>query len=716
MRLRVGAALCLFLAFWGSGCRKALAPTTLDNQPPETWIVAAPQDTITTRDVLNTPVKPQIGKIPVRFHMYWAGTDRDGTVAGFYWAVVETLPVPPEGTSSVPSLPGPKARDYRYTTATDSIFIFSASEEVSERQHAFYIYAVDNKGRPDPTPARFVFSAYDRFPPLAVIDELKATGTEYQLLPGGGVMPIQKTYFVTDFFEISNEHAFPRDTVMSNALLHMRWHGVPTIPSTVVTGYRYKLDEPNFNTVDSSAHQASYNTGVGQDRVNPGAKIFTLRAIGQSGWRGESTRWFQMNFAPDTWFSGADPTDAAGGWTVQPMPYGGRYKDFDLTGWGAFTGVPNSMLTSDSLTVLPAVRKERKSFFEVYNNRLWVRQENDTVHMNSWVIIPAGGFDKDSPYTVKVNTALLDPVLDAAWLGSLVGTPAPPNGSPIGFRIRIQVKDRSGQVSQPSETTTYPVKDAASVFHQPVINGYWGLNTAGRAYAVIRAEDGDGTVDRRVDQRPGDAVGVADRVDFGSPSQADIELRSKVLTFYVNHAPLLQRNLAAFYPRPGVTIPRKIIANAPQPNGFNLPATDDDWFDPTRFNKVGGTPPDYGVILRWKVAILGKFTGTTRDTCFIAPEFSGPTLANFTVPDWIATGPIRVRIRVCDCSQCDAEPAPSPSCPFVGKEVSPGQGTCADTEISCNLAAPVPGPALGDNDAVAPKPPTSPPDPGRRQP
>src|SRR5947208_4909637 len=145
MRLRVGAVVCLFLAFWGAGCRKALAPN-LDNRAPETWIVAAPQDTITTRDPLNLPVPPTIGRIPVRFHLYWAGSDRDGAVVGYYFPVVETLPVPPEGASSVPPLPGPKARDYQFTTRTDSIFISHASEEVSERQHAFFIYAVDKKG------------------------------------------------------------------------------------------------------------------------------------------------------------------------------------------------------------------------------------------------------------------------------------------------------------------------------------------------------------------------------------------------------------------------------------------------------------------------------------------------------------------------------------------------------------------------------------------
>src|SRR6185436_17097248 len=129
MPSRIAAIFSLLLVTWSAGCRKALAPGVGDNQPPETWIVAAPQDTITERGPDGTPIAPQIGRIPVRFHMYWAGTDRDGTVSGFYCAVVETLPVPPAGSSTVPPLPGPKARDYHYTTLTDSIFIFRASEE-----------------------------------------------------------------------------------------------------------------------------------------------------------------------------------------------------------------------------------------------------------------------------------------------------------------------------------------------------------------------------------------------------------------------------------------------------------------------------------------------------------------------------------------------------------------------------------------------------------
>ncbi len=666
--------------------------------------MAAPQDTITTRDEFNQPVRPQIGKIPVRFHMYWAGTDRDGTVGGFYWAVVETLPVPPEGSSTVPGLPGPKARDYRFTTRTDSIFIFNASLEVSERQHAFFIYAVDEKGRPDPTPARFIFSSYDRFPPKAIIDELKAVGTEYELIPGGGVRALEKTYFVTDFFEISNSHPVPRDTVSADALLSMRWHGEPTIPSTVVTGYRYKLDEPNFNTADSSVHTATYNTGVGFDQVNPGPKIFTLQAIGQSGWRGEATRWFQMNFAPDTWFAGPDPNDPLGGWQTITDGNNKRYwfRDFSATGWAAFQGAPGTMLSRDSAQVLPALRTERKSFFEIYNDRLWVRQEGDTVHMNSWVVFPAGGFDRDSPYSVRVNLEV--PQLEAP-LGTPVLTPGGPNGSPIGFRIRIPVRDAAGQSSQPSETTTYPEFNPASVKHQPVINGFQGMTTAGRAYAEIRAEDGNSTVDLRLDQRPGGSVGIVNRVENGGADAQDLALRSKILTFYVNRAPRLRRDPTF---RPTVN---QLLTRTPT---FNLPADDVDQLDPQAgFNKVGGTP-GYGPILRRKIAILGKDAATLRDTCYIVPgEFFQANLINISIPiDKIAPGNIIVRIRLCDCAVCDASLGTA-TCPFAGREGSNGYGTCVDTDIACRLAAPEPG-FLGDGEVAIPRP-GSPDDSGRRQ-
>jgi hypothetical protein len=251
------------------------------------------------------------------------------------------------------------------------------------------------------------------------------------------------------------------------------------------------------------------------------------------------------------------------------------------------------------------------------------------------------------------------------------------------------------------------------VFHQPVINGYWGLTTAGKAYAVIRAEDGDGTVDRRIDHQPGDAVGVADRVDAGGGTAADQALRVKVLTFYVNHAPLLRRNDPSFRPTAGQILPFRTLRFG---TDVNMLATDDDWFDPTRFNKVGGTPPDYGAILRWKIAVLGKLAGTQRDTCWIAGrDYGSPNdMTDLAIPSFIASGNITIRIRICDCSQCDALPGTA-TCPFVGREVSPSQGTCVDTDIPCRLTAPEPAAIIGDN-GTTPKPPGTSTDPGRRQP
>src|SRR5262249_44260277 len=152
------------------------------------------------------------------------------------------------------------------------------------------------------------------------------------------------------------------------------------------------------------------------------------------GWRGESTRWFQMNFAPDTWFAGPDPNDVAAGWqtTIPGTRFPGKFLTFpNADSWSL--GVRNTMLSQDSVFVFPALRKERKTFFEAYNDRLWVRQEGDTVHLNSWVVFPAGGFDRDSPYNVRVNT-LLDTIATRHHYPVL--TPGGPNGSPVAFRVR----------------------------------------------------------------------------------------------------------------------------------------------------------------------------------------------------------------------------------------------------------------------------------------
>ena len=91
------------------------------------------------------------------------------------------------------------------------------------------------------------------------------------------------------------------------------------------------------------------------------------------------------------------------------------------------------------------------------------------------------------------------------------------------------------------------------------------------------------------------------------------------------------------------------------------------------------------MILRWKLAIRGKLTGTTLDTCFVEGlEFTPSDKMRFTIPDWIAAGDITIRVRLCDCTDCDVLPGID-RCPFAGQGTAPDHGTCVESDIPCVL-------------------------------
>lgn len=636
MRLRVGVLLCLFLVFLGAGCRKALSPN-IDNIAPETWITAAPQDTITDRPAVGPPQPGRPGEIPVRYHMYWAGSDADGAVTGFYWAVVETLPVPPADGLGVPSLPGPKPQDYRFTTRTDSIFIFHASEDVPVREHAFFLYAVDDKGRADATPARFMFRAYDRFPPLAVIDSSYAEGAYYVLNPGGGVTRQMRTYVITDSFDVARP--YPRDTVPSSSRLEFRWHGEATIPSTLVTGFRYKLDEPEYNVGDSTVRTATYNTRIGTDVISPGTKKFTLRAVGESGWRGEATRFFQQNFAPDSWFSGPDVNDLAQAWSSFTSDGGARRYYYKDVNWATFTtpaspGIPGTMLSPDSVNVLPSSRSQKRSFFEFYQNRIWAHAEYDTVNLNSWVLIPSGGYDPDSPYLVKVG---LDPTMP---IGPVTTKDPNPNGSPIGFRANITIRKLDGGSVRPTETNTFPIFDITSSYHEPKISYRGAMSATGKAYAYVVAEDGDGTVDRRL-QQAGGAEAVVEAVDAGGGTPEQRAARPLVMVFYVNHAPVLDVTAGTFFPKPG-----SIIHGVS--TQFVLNAHDIDPIDETRtVDRVGGPQSPPAPVLVKTVDLIQDQGAGGIVTQRVCDELETQNVI-FVPSSSFQNGPMTVRVELSD--------------------------------------------------------------------
>lgn len=704
MRLSARVVLCLLTLSLaaGLGCRKPMTPNIDRNEAPETWITAAPLDTLTIKDKYGKPIVDPIvpTEIPVRFHLYWAGSDKDGAVAGFYYAVVETTATPDVDGYFAP-LPGPKPGQYTFTTKTDTTFVFTVSEMYADRKHIFFIYSVDNQGKPDATPARFMFSAMDKFPPRPVFELSRAYGETVRLDATGDPVSEWLSYPITDTM---NYRLLPKDTVPAYSQLDFAWRGDITQPGTFVAGFRYKLDELEFVQASSSVRAVSYGTGLpGSAPVSPGEKVFTLRALDQAAGAGETTRRFIMNFVPDTWWAGPAPEDF-------PVSTDGEYgsRSVDVTSWPGpdnpvFTTNPalpaGSSFGPDSFNFRPSKRFPPKgdfgragTFYEIYKNRLYARTEGDTVHKNSIVVLWNGGYDKDSRYTPKIardsSGSPVDPVL--ADLAGPVIENAARIGSPIGFRFQGATRlTPVGLKSTSAQTRTYPVYDPTSVFRSVNMGGYWRMRGAGKAFALVSAEDADGGLDQSVRD-------PVIEVETNGPS------RRKVLVFYVDKAPaLVKTGSPEFRPRENESITTCQWS-------FVLRGMDLDPFDASKNIDGGGPTPD--PIIRYRITLYGRDL-TGRDTSWTYLEPTGfpdiETTGGYRALDFIpggsmemnpfASGQIRVSIQICDCFACEITPGQGRCVdgidPVTG-EIPDRPGFTADNVITVNYTRPSCGPGL----------------------
>lgn len=647
MRLRVGLLLCLFGIISVVGCRKPLAPNIDRNRAPETWITAAPFDTITVDR--NQP--PGVRTIPVRFHVYWAGSDRDGAVVGYYWAVTETLTINPGGGGR-PPLPGPAPGSYRFTTRSDSTFIFRVAETFPDRQHAFYIYAVDDKGKADPTPARFIFNARDDHPPTPVFDYAYGRGKVYYLDANRVLRDSIGTFPIT---ESGVSQAPPRDTVPSGSRLTFGFHAEIDDPGTVVKGFRYKLDEAEMqpanpeslfhgNVVEYQVPASEYIPGTpGQDtsRVANGTKKFSLRAVDEADGSNDEHRRFQMNFSPDTWFAGPDFKVTGGPWQTNAL---GEKFALLVDGRVPPGGLPGTLLSSDSVNIMPVDRVPRRTFIEIYKDTVFIRREDDTVHLGSWVAVYNGGFDRDSPYSVKVASGI------PGFPGGPVLTPASPNGSPIGFRSLItNFQSPNGPLSSTNQSRLYPYFDPNDPLNFPRIGAYHAMTASGRAYSLQVAEDGDGGRDRRVS----DGWRV---VEFPTPATA--ALRPLVLTFYVNFPPVMKTDNPQFRPRAAAV---DTFYGRP----WDLRIFNDNRDPYVSGDPVGGPSSIAPNRLRFKITGLHQTVIEGRDTVVVMtthePPLSGPVdrykfiidQVNLPIPPNLLTGPVTLNIELCDCDLCE---------------------------------------------------------------
>ncbi len=266
--LLLGVVLVLCLA--GPGCREQISAPVDRNLPPQTVLVGVPGDSTTTF---------------YRVSMYWYGNDPDGEVDGYEWAITDSLP--PGGEDAI---------EYNWTTRTDSTFIFEVEEGREVVGRRFYVRAVDNEGKHDPTPAWAFFAVRNSGIPVAWFTRSEALG------PGGDVKQITST-----------DRRTPTDTIPFGWDVRFGWTGEDSdlalnTDGTVdtvghITGYTYHLVplEMNYIGGEFSDSVAYY----GADRLSSGNHTMFVRARDDAGLSSldPAVRTFVYNMDPVTYFT-----------------------------------------------------------------------------------------------------------------------------------------------------------------------------------------------------------------------------------------------------------------------------------------------------------------------------------------------------------------------------------------------------------------------------
>lgn len=627
------AVLIGLILVTGFGCRQLSTENTDRNRAPETFLTAAPVDSVAGGGLT---------RIAHRYRAAWSGADIDGEVVGFFVAVTETTV---DATSGRPfRLPPPRPSQYKFTTSRESLFVFSTLEgRGSDRQHALYVYAIDNQGRVDPTPAVTHFVARNPSLPVALFRKAEARGTIYVSDGMGGVNPALEVKTLIDSLELPIHP--PIDTIAVGSSVHFEWKGTDPDFGSFITGYLYKLTETEFVRVDSSVTSADYGTGFGPSPgpLPIGFNTFRVRAIDESGGTSQpdGLRQFYVNYAPDTWFAGPDVsligshlmTDSLG--TYFPSdPITDQPLDFPGNPFGADTLVtlPAQRLPMDGLASHgPLTFLEGRTLL-TRNLRWYVRQEGDTVAYTSHVVVRLGGFDKDSPYAVAGGTPNNpNPVLRTG----------PQNGSPTSFVARLAYRTTTGTVQTPF-TTPFPNVDVLDPFNNPVVLfRVERVEAVGTGFLQARAIDGNRTADTRI----GDPLSTYEDL---SPA-----LQSKVLVFPINFRP----GLAWVSPLPNDLLdpPNNRItlvvrATDPDPDPLNSrPPGSNNGYN-TMFFAIRARLIAPGEVLGpnegWQDPVLGYYSPDVT-TPGVYP-YTAPITLELDVPGSFPDGPGTIEVEVVD--------------------------------------------------------------------
>jgi hypothetical protein len=269
------ACLPGLLFLWS--CRRE-TPSTFDrNLPPETYISRAPAESSLAY---------------YRIRLFWNGEDPDGLINHYEFAVTDSNKVPGEDT--------PGFAGYYRTSSTDSVFVLKA-DNPQILGHRFYVRAVDNEGKVDPTPAWSYFVAHNFNFPGVRFKTAEGTWTDRD---GNDRRIVLR----------SNDRFTATDTIGIGGAMSVSWDGFDVDDGGYVLGYQYRSSADLIfrggSLADTSfARDFAPRLSGGKLVYFSGREMVQVRAVDDAGAKTQpdSVRSVIVNFNPVTWI--VDPRE-----------------------------------------------------------------------------------------------------------------------------------------------------------------------------------------------------------------------------------------------------------------------------------------------------------------------------------------------------------------------------------------------------------------------
>jgi hypothetical protein len=255
-------------------------PSTFDrNLPPETVISGAPAESTLSY---------------YRVHLFWHGTDPDGLVDHYEYSVTDSNKTPGEDDIGFSG--------YFSTTLTDSLFVLTA-DQPQILGHRFYVRAVDNEGKVDPSPAWAYFIAHDfHFPN---VEFTSAVGTWTDRSGNQRTRPIN-----------SSSRFNATDTIGVGGTVSFAWTGFDVDPGGFIVGFEHRSSQDNEfmgGTLGDTTATVSYDLPAGSNLSSyfSGNEALFVRAIDDAGAKTnpDSIRSYVVNFGPVVWI--VDPNQVS---------------------------------------------------------------------------------------------------------------------------------------------------------------------------------------------------------------------------------------------------------------------------------------------------------------------------------------------------------------------------------------------------------------------